>query len=73
MALCPCCKKEINGENIVREKIDNGETVRTSQMTAKNMDVNTTMYSCPSCQVVLGISQYLSFSMTPQKRELSFI
>ena len=73
MALCPCCKIEINGDNIVREKIDNGETVKTSQMTSKNMDVNTTMYSCPSCQVVLGISQYLSFSTTPKKIDLNFI
>lgn len=73
MALCPNCKKEVNGENIIREKIDNGETVRTSLTSMKNMEVNTTMFSCPNCKVMLGIAQYLSFSTTPQKREINFI
>jgi hypothetical protein len=73
LALCPNCKVEVNGENIIREKIDNGETVRTSLTSMKNMDVNTTMFSCPNCKVVLGMGQYLSFSTTPQKREINFL
>jgi hypothetical protein len=73
MALCPNCKKDVNGENIIREKIDDGETARTSQTSIRNMDVHTILFSCPNCHVVLGVSQYLSHSTTPQKREISFI
>jgi hypothetical protein len=73
LALCLNCKMEVNGENIIREKIDDGETVRTAMTSMKNMDVNTTMFSCPNCKAVLGFAQYLSFSTTPQKREISFL
>lgn len=73
MALCPNCKKEVSGEIIIRDNIDNGETVRNSLASMKNMDVHTTMFSCPNCQVVLGFAQHLSYSNSPQKREISFI
>jgi hypothetical protein len=73
LALCPNCKIEVSGEDIIREKIDDGETARVSLTSMKDMDVHTTMYSCPNCHIILGISQHTGFSTTARKREVSFL
>ena len=43
MAICPYCKKEINGHNLVAEEISK-----------KAFKFGREMYSCPHCNVVLG-------------------
>jgi hypothetical protein len=41
---------EVGGDNIIRERIDAGLT--------KEFRVHSTMYSCPNCQIILGVAQY---------------
>jgi hypothetical protein len=61
LALCPNCKAEVSSENISREVIDYGRKARMTITTMVPMDVNTTMYSCPNCHIILGIAQYSSY------------
>jgi hypothetical protein len=63
----------VSGEDIIREKIDDGETARVSLTSMKDMDVCTTMYSCPNCHIILGISQHTGYSTSPKKREIRFL
>jgi len=45
MALCPYCKKEVKGEELVKEKIKAGI-----------LKIDKAVYSCPHCQKILGIT-----------------
>ena len=45
MAICPYCKKEVNGNNLEAEHVSKK---------AFKFDVD--MYSCPNCNTVLGFA-----------------
>jgi hypothetical protein len=45
MAICPYCKKEINGNNLITEEISK-----------KAFKFSKEMYSCPYCNAVLGFA-----------------
>ncbi|MCX6650390.1 MAG: hypothetical protein NT131_01845 [Methanomassiliicoccales archaeon] len=59
LAICPNCKSEVNGYNILRERIDDGQKAKID--TLISMYVRTTMFSCPNCRAVLGLGQYTSY------------
>lgn len=59
MALCPNCKGPINGLSIVKEQIDDGQTVKIDNLFP--MKVHTTLFSCPNCHIAIGVSQFLSY------------
>ena len=45
MAICPYCNKEVNGDNLIREKVSK-----------KAFKFDVEMYSCPFCKMVLGFA-----------------
>ena len=45
MAICPYCKKEVNGDNLKAEKVSK-----------KAFKFEREMYSCPHCKMVLGFA-----------------
>ena len=45
MAICPNCKKEINSDNLIIEKISKKAFKFTKEM-----------YSCPYCKSILGFA-----------------
>jgi uncharacterized protein with PIN domain len=50
LALCPNCKRDLQGVYVIKENIEGGA-----------FKPLTTMYSCPNCQVILGFSQFTNW------------
>ena len=46
MAICPYCKKNINGDTLKVEKVPRKEMFK----------FDTEMYSCPHCNAVIGFA-----------------
>jgi len=59
MALCPSCKMDVRGDNVVREQLGPLQDVRVDNIIP--MVLRTTMFSCPNCHVILGVSQFVGF------------
>ena len=45
MAVCPFCKKEVNGYNL-----------KTEEISKQTFKFSREMYSCPHCNAVLGFA-----------------
>jgi len=59
LALCPNCKMDIRGDNVMSEQL--GPVLNAVGDSFVELKVRTTMYSCPGCHVIVGIAQYTTY------------